>query len=1004
MKNYSVRIVWALACVLIIATTPVLAQITTATMYGVVEDPSGASVPKAVVTLIADSTGVRTRGASDVNGEFTFTFLVPGKYSIAIEAAGFKLLQRSGIELKPGEGVRLTLKLELGNTSEKVTVTAAAPLVNTTNVQQSEALDATHVEQLPIPDRDWTNLVPLTTGAQLSGEGVSLNGFGSATFSFTVDGTDASGSQEYPDFGLYGTYNLVKGVSEEAISEVQVAKGITSAEIGNTEAGNVNIFTKSGTNAFHGSLFENYNTVGLNSRNRFLSYKPHSVLNQFGGSFGGPIKRDKLFFFGVYEGNRAGSLALDDGEVPTPEFKAQVIAAVPAYGPLLNLFPNPTVAYNPGDQVAFWESVGSNKISDNHVDTRVDYYLGTRSRLDVRFTRARPYQSYPIDVLPQVNLEAYHGQYDVIGANYTFAQSALSAETRFGFTRSVTLRLDGLFNTHDTGIYTPLFGAGDSENMDTGGKTISFQEVVAIMHGRHSIKFGGQFVTMPAGRTDAESGYYIYSTMSDFMANIPDEAVFTYGVGPVPGDISAGRYVASNWRLGSFIQDDFKVTRKLVLNLGLRYDDFSVPKVGDHLYSRSDGGFGPLRPFDSIYNANRTDFSPRVGFNYSPGQSGKTVINGGFGEFYNPHTLFSTAMEMYRNGLNEPFRVIASRQELLDLGIECCEIQTATEPAVTGVGALWTGSSLSEHYPDPYSLQWTLGVQRELAKNLVLETTYVGNHGVHGQMIRDANQVDRITGLRPVAGFGQFRWYDDSGWSTYEAWQSTLRKKTSHGLTFDLHYTWSKSMGNRDADLLLSNGLKPQDNNNLRAEKAPLGFDMTQMFNTDFIYELPFARLVNGDSRGKKIGLAGWQISGIFGGDTGFPLNIVEYNSYNGQRPDLVSGTPVYLSNWKNTQAYLNPAAFSMVPIEPLSGATARPGNLGRDAYRAPGSWNVDLSLAKTMAFSDKIRLQVRADAFSAFNHHYLTGIVTGLQSANFGQFTGVSGDRTMQLGARLTF
>jgi hypothetical protein len=271
-------------------------------------------------------------------------------------------------------------------------------------------------------------------------------------------------------------------------------------------------------------------------------------------------------------------------------------------------------------------------------------------------------------------------------------------------------------------------------------------------------------------------------------------------------------------------------------------------------------------------------------------------------------------------------------------------------------------------------------------------------------MIRDANQVDRVTGIRPVSGFGQFRWYDDSGWSTYEAWQNTLRKKTSHGLTFDVHYTWSRSMGNRDADLLLSNGLKPQDNNNLRAEKGPLDFDRPQMFNTDFIYELPFARLVNGESAGKRLGLAGWQISGILGAGSGSPLNISESSSYNGQRPDLVSGVPVYLSNWKNTQAFLNRDAFSLVPIEPLSGATAGPGNLGRDAFRAPGSWNVDLTLAKTLALTERVKLQVRADAFSALNHHYLSGIVTGLQSANFGQFTGVSGDRSMQLGARLSF
>ena len=967
-------------------------QVTTATIYGNVLDPSGAAVAQAAVLATNELTGVNFTATADERGEFTLTFLPVGRYTLSIKAPGFKEQKQTGLELTAGQRLRSNYTLAVGEVTENVTVTAEASLLNTVAAEQREGLTERQAKELPLLRRDWTNLVNIGTGVSSNGQGVTLNGLPPASFRLSVDGTDASGDPEYPQLSMYQNFNLVKTVSLEAISEVQVAKGIASAEIANTMSGNINLITKSGTNDFHGSVFENYQGGKFQARPQFLTTNPPVVFNQFGGSIGGPIFKDKLFFFGVYEGYRQKRSVDVNGNVPTPEFRAQMIAAVPAYKPFFDLNPLPNQPYVAGSNTGVFQGAGSNDASDNHAVARMDYRLTDRNLITGRYTRGRPFQQQPR--FSTFNPRDFNGKTEAITASFTHTRTILSSETRFGYVKNDVRRLDGIYSTGVPGIVGNLGFGFSGETLFKGGSTTSFEEVVALTRGRHSIKVGGLFMRFQAGRDNIESPEIRYFNVADMLANIAGQAQVTWGVNP---------FSMHQWQNGYFIQDDFKVRSNLVLNLGVRYDYFSVANERDgRLFNRSEPfGFGPLRPADSIYDADYNNFSPRFGFAWSLGSSAKTVIRGGFGMFINPHTLFGGPVETVRNAIDWPSRFIFTRDDVIRLGLKYPITNDNTLQYVRNPNAPWSGTAINTNFPNPYSLQWTLGVQRELTSSIAFETAFVGNRGVKLNMIRDQNLVDRQTGQRNPA-FGQFRYYDTSDSSHYSSWQTSLRKRFSQDLSFNIHYTWASSISYGDGDLILPNrGV--QDNNNLALEKGPSPYDIRHRFVSDFLYELPFARLADASTRGKQLLLAGWQFAGIYSAESGFPFVITDPSGYSGARIDYVGGDP-FLNDASRPLQYLNRSAFARPPINAVSGVPSRPGNLGRMALRGPGLSNIDLALSKTLAFSERVRLQIRTDMINAFNHTNFLGISTNINANNFGAFTSTRGARLVQFNARLTF
>lgn len=986
----------SLALVLLVSAHTAFGQANTATIYGNVTDQSGAVLPAATITATNGLTGIKTTAVPDSGGRFTFNFLPVGVYTFVVEAAGFQSQARDGVTLSAGQTVQLAFQLAINSAKESITVSGEPTPLNTESSEQHSTIGTQNVQELPLAKKDWTGLLQLGNGVTKTATSVSLNGLPPSGFYLTVDGTNAFADAELPGVGFYGGFNTINTINSEAIAEVSFTKGIAPASAGSSMSGTINLITKSGTNQYHGSLLELNSVAAFNARNQFLATKPGSTFNEFGGSFGGAIIHDKLFFFGNYEGTRTHAFTAVSGSVPTKEFVAQVLASAPEYQPILAQFPLPTQPYAAGAQTAQYTGSAATVANDNNAVGRLDYYVDSNDLLTFRYTRARPYSSVPNKVA--IDPRDTTGHDDTYNAQYTHSAPSWTSVARMAWNRMNILRADEGYGDQLPG-FSFGFSVGAPEVFAKRGSIFSGEETIAKVIGRHSLQLGFVLQRNNSGRTDDTTTSYSYSTLPDLLANIPNSLAVSFPL---------TLYQLRSYQFGGFVQDDFRVTSNFTLNLGLRYDHFTVPKERDgRVYTREASalgpGFGPYKPADQAYDADWNNFAPRLGFAWTVGKDRKTVVRGGSGIFVSPHPVQGAAASTVLAGPNVPFHLTLNRAQGISQNLKYPLARDAILANIKATSASISNIAIADHFPNPYSIQWMLSIERQLPAGMVLETSYVGNRGLHLNETRTENLPDRITGIapNPDPSFGQFRYFDGSDSSWYNALQVLLEKRFSKGFAYGVHYTYANNISYGDADLWLQT--PPQDNNNIRADKGPTPFDIRHTFNANALYEFPLARWVGTNSHVGRLALEGWQVSSILTASTGLPANITESKSaYPSSRPDATGLDPTF-SNYTDTLQYLNPAAFVAVPLVTASGATARPGNLGRNAIRLPGRWSIDASLAKNLNFSERFHFQLRGDAFNALNHTNLTGLDTNISNATFGRLTSATA-RTIQIGARLNF
>ncbi len=314
----------------VLASGALLAQVNTATVTGLVSDPSGAAVPDAKIEARNEQTGVVSSTTSNSVGRYGITSLAIGTYDFTVTGSGFQKLTRTGIGLTAGQILDLAFPLQVGTAQQSIDVAGEAPVLSYDSAEQHAVQDDRAVRNMPLAHLDWTGLLVTTNGVSQGGNsGVTMNGLPPAGFNLTVDGTSASSDPEMPSIGFYQGFNVINTVNSDAVAEVSITKGIAPASVSNSMSGNINIITRSGTNQFHGSLLEFNSLNDYNARNQFLTTNPRSTSNQFGGSLGGPLIKNKLFLFANYEGVRISSFSALNGTVPTPLFAKQAIAAHP---------------------------------------------------------------------------------------------------------------------------------------------------------------------------------------------------------------------------------------------------------------------------------------------------------------------------------------------------------------------------------------------------------------------------------------------------------------------------------------------------------------------------------------------------------------------------------------------------------------------------------------------------------------------------------------------------
>jgi hypothetical protein len=1027
-----------------------LPQVTTATLYGTVTDPSGSAVPGAAVTLIHEETNAAVKREADPQGEFTFDFLRVGLYTVRVEAPGFKRHELRGLELASAQTLRRTFALEIGAVSETVNVEATAPLVSTATSEQMQTFEGIKVTELPLGRRNVSSILRLAPGVD-SGTGRSprLNGVGASGTGISVDGTDANSNPEQRSIAQYGARNYIDVMSIDAVQEVQMVRGILPAEYGGVVGGQVNLISKSGTNRIHGTVFENYQSHVLNARNPFVAArtatgeeipKPRIVFNQFGGTLGGPIIRDRIFGFAAYEGYRESASRRVNGTVPTQAFRNEILRALPfdVMRVTLDTVPLPNVPINA--DIGRFEGIRNATSRENHFVAKGDIRVTSLSNLAVTYTRMRPFGLDPSYYVDGANDRTYSYVQDRVSASFTTGRATWMSETRFGWNFNDMARLDQYFTIKDPSGAPEIapwdrsiprisiggasgFGIGGAEIWDMNGTTYTVEEKISRHMGKHTLKFGGRYGFNGGFRSNPENPSYAFQSKEDFLANIPSSVTPTFGSPP---------FKARMHDFGFFLQDDWRATPKLTLNLGLRYDFYGkvvaepTTEIPVGFYNLtpptewSTFNFGPARdPKNPYKNDAWVNLGPRIGYAYNIDGQGKTVFRGGFGVLFSPQMPGLVRQAVAHPVV--PFRVAFSLGEARDLGLlyptYTDQLRQVVETRAAGTSLRFPFSAMNPGFQNPYAMHYQFNIQQALTSSMMIETGFVGVRGVKFPLHRRPNLPDRLTGVRPNPDviFGGY-YVDDTQNTSYNALQTSLRKRFARGIAFDVHHTWSKSLGLTGGDIGAYYGSDNDQNViqeffNPSADRGPNPGDAQQRLVADIIYELPRLQNAHGLIRHT---LGGWEVSGIFTARTGERLVITQNCASDWHcRPDYAGGATIFDSWVQNstsrctvgarcTVQYLNREAFGLVPVDSRTRIAVRPGNLGNGAVRGPGSWSTDLSLAKNFRLTESVSLQFRTDMFNATNRVNYSNPSTNVNAATFGEISGAGGMRVVQLNAKL--
>ena len=1125
-----------------------LAQTDTARLQGTVTDPQGAAVAGATITLTNADTGRVVTVQTSGDGFYVANALPAGHYHVVVEKSGFEKAAQD-FELQVAQIGVVDFKLVVGATTQTVTVEAGSPVIDAADSAIGEVVESKQITELPLNGRNFTQLALLVPGV-IRGTGNATGAANNAeTFrygetggaSLVVNGVRAQANNFILD-GIDNNDALVNTIvifsPADAIEEFRVQTNIAPAQFGRAGGALVVTSIKSGTNDYHGSVFWFNRNKELNAEDFFTSGPtPGFVRNQFGGSVGGPIIKNKLFFFGDYQGLRQSipsgpsyatvptdlmrqgnfsellnpalttNLTLPtattagiapiydpttDGSVPATKTNPNGALQFMGNGSQPNVIP--TNRQNPAAQAylaAYPEpNCGPGRsIQDSNCDylyhnfklerglvenwddwdVRGDYIINGNNSLFVRFSHGHVNQlnSTSLGVLPSgfasgTNFNWPNGA--SIGLTTTLSP-AMTNEFRGGYIRDqygympplnnvawcTKFGIANCYTVTNTGI--ALIGGYASQIEYTGDFGVylvpqtgfNFNDAVTWVKGRHTVKVGGNILrrqlnlyrplagkgffgiagngSSPSngGSGHTDTGYEVADLFAGFVDGYSHGTPF-------------GTVGTRSWENGFFGQDDFRVTRRLTLNLGLRYDILTWPVEVDNRQANFDlttgalvvaGSNGTLRT--SIPN-DYHDFGPRLGFAYQLTGDGKTVLRGGYGLFY----FIDRGGISNQLAQNPPFAgqntvTYAQGYRITLTGALPCNPCTPAELISTNATApLPNGSFTNLNLSAPTNVsvvgllgqnvtpqvsEWNLQVQREIATNQSISVAYVGTHGAHLVRNYNANQNLFVTGSKLYPQLGSIAIQDTRGKSDYHSLQVQYEHRLAAGLTATGAFTWSKttddSCGNLDVcfpqlytDYAIEHGLSTQDQD--------------YVFSPSVLYELPFGRgkRWGGDvSRWADYAIGGWQVNAIYTLAGGTPFSITASGSPNGNpngsppstRADLV-GKPVVHPG--NTQNYVEPGAFAVPPTN-AAGIYTRPGTSGRDMIRGPGESNIDLAMFKNVAVTERFRLQFRVQAYNLTNTpHFSNPFDPNLKDGHIGQINSVLtySWRQVELAMRLTF
>lgn len=985
--------------ILVLGSAQMWAQLDTGSIAGVVQDKSGAVVSGAGVKVTNTKTGRTWEAKTGSIGEYSVTGLPVGPYKVEVSHAGFKTGVVSNIELHPAETPRADVTLDVGASGETIIVSADAATVNTTTSESGATIDSKSVSNLPLNGRDFTSLIALVPGSVTTGQfgQNSLGGFETSLAGVNVllDGTDATRIDVNATSTQLGRQeSRISRASVDSIQEFKVLSGVYSAEYGRSSGDVVNVITKSGGNVLHGTLFEFFRNNALDANNYFAKKGEDTPLhmNQFGGNLSGPIKKGKLFFFVNYEGVRQ---IVNNPTTATVLSDSARASMDPSMYPVRDALPRvnlPDPVYKadgvtPRTDLGWYFTRLRNELREDTGSVKIDYNATQKDTFAFRYNIADSYTSTQYGIAVGQVSPSYSRNHLFKGTwNHTFQNNLLN-EFGVAFNRPQT---DSLGGGGDFPIFqcSSFWGCTQDNNLgSTPGPalfssrrpqySIQFLDTVSWVKGRQTIRAGMDIRKNNTDDALDPQVFLAYDNIADFLSNFYAVQVSTLGHTMVN---------VHNTNYGLFIQDDIRLTPRLTVNLGVRYEYNSVLN-GSQIGNFDIASLTLLPQGGQLYNPDRNNFAPRVGFSWDPFGTGKTVIRGGGGIFYNPLltgaalSLAGNYQQSYSYGLGDLFNGVTCPAGSWNglFGLLPNYPVHLPFPACTPSTPI-SVNSLDRNMRDTYSAHWSFGIQQEITKDTVAEINYVGNRGIKlpaGAAYAGLEYNYDSFGTKRYSQYGNVRRLGNFLDSNYSALQASLRRRISQGLTIDANYTWSHELDDA-VNILLSSF---QNSMNPGGDYASGDIDVRHNFTLGLVYDVASAHFL-------PKGLAnGWQVSTLFQARGGLPVNVAKSAPFLGLdevRPNLVPGAPIQGSGAPGN--ILNKAAFDT--------SNTGYGNLGRNAGRGPGFAQVDLALSKTMKLNERLGMQFRAEMFNLLNHPNFANPSGYLDDVNFGKSTSTIGTR----------
>jgi hypothetical protein len=1060
-----------------------LAQVPSAVLTGVVKDPAGALVPGVKVTAINTGTNLSRQVTTDESGTYRIAPLNPGPYRLEAEASGFKKAVIADIVLEVGQQVRADVELQVGEVTQTLEVTGQQSLVNTESNLIGGIINQSRVVTLPLNGRNFMELTTLTAGiAEGTGSAAIVNkraptsaGMPHQDNNYQLDGADNKEA-------FFHSWNL--GPSVDAIQEFSIQVGQYSAEFGSGGGAVINVVTKSGTNQLHGTLWEFLRNDKLDARNFFL--RPDQTIaplrrNQFGAAIGGPIIRNKMFLFGNYDGTRIRQGQFRSAMVPTA---TQIGGNMSGYNKVIRdpqtgqPFPNniiPTQRLDPIAQALakFYpapnnpnpvQNYSINASARDDMDSglfRYDWRITDKHDLMVRYG-IQNIDRYTPGTFPQVGGLIVPQKPQNLAANLTSVLTPrFLNEFRASYGRQIHRQRGqnsgnpiaanagvpfaprqgpGAGFVEGIGLGNTIFSAlGEQQPWFLTVNTFQWYDGITWTRGKHNIKAGADirrhradaFLGTRLNNQYTFSGQFTGDGFTDFLlGNMASSSIAL-------AENETGRFRRS--MLAFYVLDDWKVTPKLTLNIGLRYEFAQVPRELGGLTPSFDpslaNGQGGLRfpkqnrnaePFyrnirpdlgfgyldrETLFTSDRNNFAPRFGFAYRPFGGTRTVMRGGYGIFYSSAQLMNLVQNSvtgppaqlwagYTSDLNRPTLTWAG-----DVNNPNGSLATAIFGVLTGPEGQWL---------DGYTQQWSFSLGQELVKGTVVEVQYLGSKGTHLENSMDYNATQPGPGSVqqriPWPKWNRVFGFNSSGAASYHGLLVSAEKRMGKGLMFKGAYTFSKTLAKNGARSTGNVG-QVQNPFNLRLNDGYSVDNVPSRFTANFIYDLPFGR-------GQKFGaamprmadlfLGGWQLSGIFTWHNGYHLTAPAIAAANCNssptnicrpdvlRPWVLGGSGLVTPKW-DRDAFDWPLNTAKHPAQP-----PRFGNSAMNILRGNGINTWDAGIFKNFVFKENYRLEFRTEMFNAFNHTNFASPNTSVENPNFGRtFSTSIGPRTIQFALK---